>query len=107
MDRAESQNEMTPDRLRHQQSDQYWAGDLSRRVYLLRRQRKTILENCRRIAVVGADPDPNSSSFVAVERLLGLDLEIIPVCPDRETFLGLRCYKNLRDIPGRIDIVQI
>jgi CBS domain-containing protein len=107
MQQAENQTEMTPDRIRQQQIDHYWAGDLSRRVYLLRRQRKAILENCRRIAVVGADPDPNSSSFVAVERLLGLGLEIIPMFPDRESFLGLRCYKNLRDIPGKIDIVQI
>lgn len=63
MERAENQNEITPDGIRHQQIDQYWAGDLSRRVYLLRRQRKAILENCRRIAVVGANPEPNSSSF--------------------------------------------
>ena len=107
MERAENQNEITADRIRHQLIDQYWAGDLSRRVYLLRRQRKAILENCRRIAVIGANPDPNSSSFVAVERLLGLGLEIIPVFSDRESFLGLRCYRNLRDIPGKIDIVQI
>ncbi|HLN82188.1 MAG TPA: CBS domain-containing protein, partial [Candidatus Binatia bacterium] len=39
--------------------------------------------------------------------LLGLGLEIIPVFADRESFLGLRCYKNLRDIPGKIDIVQV
>ena len=107
MERAENQNKITADRIRHQQIDQYWAGDLSRKVYLLRRQRKAILENCRRIAVIGANPDPNSSSFVAVERLLGLGLEIIPVFSDRESFLGLRCYRNLRDIPGKIDIVQI
>jgi len=107
MERAENQNEITPDGIRHQQIDQYWAGDLSRRVYLLRRQRKAILENCRRIAVVGANPEPNSASFVAFERLLGLGLEIIPVFGDRESFLGLRCYKNLRDIPGKIDIVQV
>ena len=107
MERAENQNEITADGIRHQQIDQYWAGDLSRRVYLLRRQRKAILENCRRIAVVGANPEPNSSSFVAFERLLGLGLEIIPVFADRESFLGLRCYKNLRDIPGKIDIVQV
>jgi CBS domain-containing protein len=107
MERAENQNELTPDRVRHQQIDKYWAGDLSRRVYLLRRQRKAILENCRRIAVVGVDPDPSSSSFVAVERLLGLGLEIIPVFSDRESFLGLRCYKNLRDVAGKIDILLI
>lgn len=107
MERAQNQNEMTPDQMRHRQIDQYWAGDLSRRVYLLRRQRKAILENCRRVAVVGVDPDPNSPSFVAVERLLGLTLEVIPVFSDRESFLGLRCYRTLRDIPGKIDIVQV
>jgi len=107
MELPENHDAVTPDQIRHRQMNQYWAGDLSRRVYLVRRQRKAILENCRRIAVVGADPDPNSSSFVAVERLLGLGLEIIPVFSDRESFLGLRCYRNLRAIPGKIDIVQV
>ena len=100
MSLTETQNKITPDQIRHQQIDKYWAGDLSRRVYLLRRQRKAILENCRRIAVIGASVDPESASFVAVERLLGLSLEIIPVFPDRESFLGLHCYRTLRDIPG-------
>lgn len=107
MSLIETQNEITPDQMRNHQIDQYWAGDLSRRVYLLRRQRKAILENCRRIAVIGASVDPESASFIAVERLLGLSLEIIPVFPDRESFLGLRCYRTLRDVPGKIDIVQV
>ena len=98
---------MSPDQIRHRQIDKYWAGDLNRRVYLIRRQRKAILENCRRIAVIGASTDPNSSSFVAVERLLGLGLEIIPVFSDRESFLGLRCYRTLREIPGKVDIAQV
>jgi CBS domain-containing protein len=104
---TETQSEITPDQIRHQQVDKYWTGDLSRRVYLLRRQRKAILENCRRIAVIGASDDPTSPSFIAVEKLLGLSLEIIPVFSDRESFLGLRCYRTLRDIPGKIDIVQV
>ena len=107
MSLTETQNEITPEQIRHQQIDKYWAGDLGRRVYLLRRQRKAILENCRRIAVIGATADPNSPSFAAVEKLLGLSLEIIPVFPDRESFLGLRCYRTLRDVPGKIDIVQV
>jgi CBS domain-containing protein len=107
MSLTETQNEITPEQIRHQQIDKYWAADLGRRVYLLRRQRKAILQNCRRIAVIGATADPNSPSFVAVEKLLGLSLEIIPVFPDRESFLGLRCYRTLRDVPGKIDIVQV
>ncbi len=107
MSRSERQGEITPEQLRHRQIHNYWAGDLSRRVYLLRRQRKAILDNCRRIAVVGASSDPNSRSYLAIERLLGLGLEIIPIFTDRESFLGLRCFRSLRDVPGKIDIVQI
>jgi uncharacterized protein len=107
MSKVETNDGASPIRHRQGQIEKYWAGDLSRKVYLLRRQRKTILENCRRIAVVGASADPESPSFVAIERLLGLGLEIIPVCPDRVSLLGLRCYGRLRDVPGKIDIVQI
>jgi len=107
MAKVERQDEISARQIRERQIEQYWAGDLSRKVYLLRRQRKAILENCRRIAVIGAGTDPNSASFVAVERLLGLGLEVIPIFADRESFLGLRCYRSLRDVPGNIDIVQV
>ena len=98
---TEPRVETSPSQRRQELIEKYWA------VYLLRRQRKAILENCRRIAVVGASSDPESPSFIAVEKLLGLGLEIIPVLPGRESFLGLRCYSRLREIPGRIDIVQV
>jgi len=99
--------EISPTQLRQEQIKKYWAGDMARKVYLLRRQRKAILEHCRRIAVVGANADPDSDSYIAMERLLGLGLEIIPVFAGRESFLGLRCYRHLRDFPGKIDIVQL
>ena len=41
-----------------------------------------------------------------MERLLGMGLELIPVFPERESLLGLRCYSRLRDVPGSLDIVQ-
>jgi acetoin utilization protein AcuB len=107
MAKNEIMEEVSPKQLRNHQFDNYWAGDLTRRVYLLRRQRKAILENCRRIAVVGASSDPNSPSYIAIEKLLGLGLEIIPVFADRESFLGLRCFRTLRDVPAKIDIVQV
>ena len=107
MSSHEAANAPTPELIRQRQFQNYWAGDLSRRTYLMRRQRKTVLENCRRIAVVGASDDPNSASHITVEKLLGLSLEIVPIFPDRVSFLGLRCYRSLREVPGRIDIVQI
>jgi acetoin utilization protein AcuB len=107
MSKAEQIDEISAAQIRDRQLNRYWAGDLTRKTYLLRRQRKAILENCRRIAVIGAGTDPNSASFIAIERLLGLGLEIVPVFADRESFLGLRCYGTLRDVPSKIDIVLV
>lgn len=104
---TEVRAETSPTQRRQESIEKYWAGDMARKVYLLRRQRKAILEQRRRIAVVGAKADPDSSSHVSIEKLLGLGLEIIPIFSDRESFLGLRCYSRLRDVPGKIDIVQV
>ena len=101
------EQEVSAAQLRQKQIDRYWAGDLSRRTYLYRQQRKAILEKCRRIAVVGASGDPDSASFICMEKLLGMGLEIIPVLPERESLLGLRCYERVRAIPGDLDIVQV
>jgi CBS domain-containing protein len=101
------EEDVTPNRQRQEMIEKYWAGDRTRKIYLLRRQRKTILENCRRIAVMGIGNDPASMSFVALEKLLGLGLEVVPICPNRQSLLGLRCFPTLSDAPGQIDIVQI
>jgi len=101
------ENSVTATELRNDQIERYWAADMSRRTYLYRRQRKAILENCRRIAVVGASADPNSPIFISIEKLLGMGLEIIPVFPGRESLLGLRCFATLSEVPGRLDIVQV
>jgi CBS domain-containing protein len=101
------EEDATANRQRQEMIEKYWAGERTRKIYLLRRQRKTILENCRRIAVVGVGSDPESTSFVALEKLLGLGLEVIPIAPSRESLLGLRCFPTLSDVPGQIDIVQI
>jgi len=100
-------NRVTANELRNDQIERYWAADMSRRTYLYRRQRKAILEKCRRIAVVGASADPNSPIFISIEKLLGMGLEIIPVFPGRESLLGLRCFATLREVPGNLDIVQV
>ena len=102
-----TEGETTATKLRQEQIDRYWAGDLARKTYLFRRQRKAVLEQCRRIAIVGASADPNSPIFIATEKLLGMGLEIIPVFPGRESLLGLRCYAKLSDVPGNLDIVQV
>jgi hypothetical protein len=72
MDASETDEHNAALRHRQEQIQKYWAGDLSRQLYRLRRQRKAFLENCRRIAVVGVNTDAESASFVAIERSLGM-----------------------------------
>jgi acetoin utilization protein AcuB len=84
-----------------------WYGDMARMAYLLRRQRKAILDHCQRIVVAGASADPEHHSYIALEKLLGMGLEVIPMSPSRESLLGVRCYKSLLDVPGKIDIVDV
>ncbi|MBI2350044.1 MAG: CBS domain-containing protein [Deltaproteobacteria bacterium] len=79
----------------------------SMREDLLRGERKALLEKCRRIAVVGASADPDSSSYLSIEKFLGLGLEVVPILPGYQDFLGIVCYDHLRDVPGDVDIVQV
>jgi acetoin utilization protein AcuB len=77
------------------------------REYLLRRQRKEVLEKCRRIAILGVDTDPHSASHGRTEKLLAYGVEVAPVLPGCDTYLGVPCYPSLRDVPGDVDIVQV
>jgi CBS domain-containing protein len=87
--------------------EKYRKAALVKEDYLLRRQRKEMLEHCRRVAIVGARSDPNSTSYVETEKLLGLGVEVVPVSEDYRTYIGVCCYPRLLDIPGAVDLVQI
>ena len=93
--------------IREEALERYRRAAVSREAYLLRRQRKEILEKSRRIAIVGANTDPHSDSYVCTEKLLGLGVEVAVVLPGHGSYLGLPCYPRLRDVPGRVDIVQV
>lgn len=80
---------------------------LAREEYLLRKQRKAILEQCRRVAIVGLSTEEHSQSYIATEKLLGLGLEILPVLPGRESYLGVRAFSSLREIPGAVDVCLV
>jgi len=51
MSSTNGSDNVSPVNHRQELIEKYWADDMARKVYLLRRQRKVILENCRRIAV--------------------------------------------------------
>jgi CBS domain-containing protein/predicted CoA-binding protein len=75
--------------------------------YLLRRRRKQILEKSRRVAVIGAAVEPIYRSYSNTEKLIAYGLEVVPVIPGHDTYLGVRCFNTLSEVPGEVDIVQV
>ena len=66
-----------------------------------------ILTQYRRVAVVGLSPRPDRPSHEVALYLKGHGYEIVPVNPTATQILGLRCYPDLRSIPGPVEVVDI
>ena len=68
---------------------------------------RRILGTCRVIAVVGLSADWFRPSYFAASYMQSHGYRIIPVNPRYETILGERCYPSLRDIPDKVDMVDV
>jgi predicted CoA-binding protein len=68
---------------------------------------RRILRESKVIAVVGLSADWYRPSFFAAKYMQEHGYRIIPVNPKYPEILGEKCYKSLRDIPGKVDIVDI
>lgn len=68
---------------------------------------RNILQRAKRIAVVGLSPKQDRPSYRVAEYLMVHDYEIVPVNPNCAEVFGKKCYKNLADVPGEIDVVDI
>lgn len=68
---------------------------------------RRILGTCRVIAVVGLSADWFRPSYFAASYMQSHGYRIVPVNPRYETILGERCYPSLRDIPDRVDMVDV
>jgi len=66
-----------------------------------------ILRTPKVVAVVGISDKTDRDSYQVARYLLDQGYRVIPVNPMLETVLGLRCYPSLRDVPERVDIVDI
>ena len=67
---------------------------------------RRILRDARTIAVVGLSQHWYRPSYFAAKYMQEHGYRIIPVNPGQESILGEKCYKALRDIPGKVDIVD-
>ena len=68
---------------------------------------RRILRDSRVLAVVGLSADWFRPSFFAAKYMQEHGYRVIPVNPKYESILGERCYKSLRDIPEKVDLVDI
>ncbi len=66
-----------------------------------------ILENSKRIAVIGMSKNPEKDAYTVPEYLIENGYTIIPVNPTANEILGQKAYKKLSDVPGDVDIVDV
>src|SRR5579864_9320050 len=72
-------------------------------------QLRSILERVRTIAMVGASPNWNRPSYFVMKYLQNKGYRVIPVNPGTagKEQLGEKIYVSLRDIPDKVDMVDI
>src|ERR1700682_4556867 len=68
---------------------------------------RRILKESRVLAVVGLSANWHRPSYFAAKYMLGHGYRVIPVNPQYREVLGQKCYASLRDIPGKVDLVDV
>jgi uncharacterized protein len=68
---------------------------------------KKLLDTTRTIAVVGLSEKPDRPSHHVSAYMQAQGYRIIPVNPSVVSILGERSYPTLRDIPERVDMVDV
>ena len=68
---------------------------------------RRILRECRVLAVVGLSAQWHRPSYFAAKYMLEHGYCVIPVNPQYPEVLGQKCYKSLRDISEKVDLVDV
>lgn len=70
---------------------------------------RAILQDTKRIALVGASANSARPSWIVIKYLKERDFEVVPVNPGLagQEILGLPVYASLADIPEPVDMVEI
>lgn len=61
------------------------------------------------IAVIGASRTPNKIGYEALKNVLvwGFEGKVYAVNPNADEILGVKCYKSVGDIPGKVDLALV
>jgi predicted CoA-binding protein len=68
---------------------------------------RRILATSKVLAVVGLSADWFRPSYFAAKYMLEHGYTVIPVNPRYDEILGQKCYRSLREVPARVDIVDV
>jgi len=68
---------------------------------------RRLLERVRRVAVVGLSPKPHRDSNRVARYLLERGYTVVPVYPRETEILGQAVYRTVRDIPEKVDLVDV
>ncbi len=68
---------------------------------------RRILKESRVIAVVGLSADWFRPSYFAAKYMQEHGYRVIPVNPKYDSVLGEKCYRSLREIPEKVDMVDV
>ena len=80
---------------------------IPKRDHLSDEEIKDILNNYRKVAVVGISRDRSKPSHYVPKFLILKKYEVFPVNPYVDEILGLSSYKDLTEIQDSIDIVDV
>ncbi|WP_249869645.1 CoA-binding protein [Oceanobacillus saliphilus] len=68
---------------------------------------KRVLESAKTIAVVGLSDNPDKTSYQISKVMQQSGYRIIPVNPTVDKVLGEKAYPTLKDVPDKIDIINV
>jgi len=68
---------------------------------------KEIFENTKTIAIIGLSPDTSKASNMVGKYLKAAGFKIVPVYPKEDEILGEKVYRSLKEIPFKVDMVDI
>ena len=67
----------------------------------------TLFSEIRTIAIIGLSPDFNKDSNIVGRYLQKFGFKIVPIYPKYDYILDEKVFRNILDIPFKIDIVNI
>jgi acetyltransferase len=72
-------------------------------------ERLECLLDPKSIAVIGASDNPEKLGYVILDNIKnsGFKGDVYPINPKVDSILGYKCYKSVRDVPGKIEIAEI